>query len=178
MTKAVSVGTIAVLFNTFLGTTAMKRWIKRSLFALFGASVLVAGLSACGHRSHDFATQLSAEEYAQKRDKMVDKAASRLDLNEDQKKRLAVLGDKLYEQRTALVGQTKDPRADLKALVAGDKFDAARAQSLVSEKTAALNSKSPEVIAAMADFYNSLNPAQQQKVREYMEGRGRWYHRG
>lgn len=156
----------------------MKRWIKRSLIALFGVTVLVAGLSACGHRSHEFGTSLSAEEYAQKRDKMVDKAASKLDLNADQKKRLAVLGDKLYEQRTALIGQTKDPRTEMKALVSGDKFDKARAQTLITEKTTALQAKSPEVIAALADFYDSLNSAQQQKVRDYMEGRGHWFKRG
>jgi hypothetical protein len=56
---------------------------------------------------------------------MVSKAASKLDLNDDQKKRLATLGDKLYEQRTALIGQTKDPRAEMKALVAGATFDKA-----------------------------------------------------
>jgi len=156
----------------------MKRWIKRSLFALFGVTVLVTGLSACGHRNHEFGAQLSAEEYSQKRDKIVDKAASKLDLNDDQKKRLATLGDKLYEQRTALIGQTKDPRAEMKALVAGATFDKARAQTLVTEKTTALQTKSPEVIAAMADFYDSLNPAQQQKVRDYMEGRGHWFRRG
>ena len=156
----------------------MKRWIKRSLFALFGVSVLVAGLSACGHRNHEFGAQLSAEEYSQKRDKMVSKAASKLDLNDDQKKRLATLGDKLYEQRTALIGQTKDPRAEMKALVAGATFDKARAQTLVTEKTTALQTKSPEVIAALADFYDSLNAAQQQKVRDYMEGRGHWFRRG
>ena len=156
----------------------MKRWIKRSLIALFGVTVLVAGLSACGHRSLEFGTSLSAEEYAQKRDKMVDKAASKLDLNADQKKRLAVLGDKLYEQRTALIGQTKDPRTEMKALVSGDKFDKARAQTLITEKTTALQAKSPEVIAALADFYDSLNSAQQQKVRDYMEGRGHWFKRG
>ncbi|TXH88907.1 MAG: periplasmic heavy metal sensor [Rhodoferax sp.] len=156
-----------------------QRHLKRTFIGLLGATVLVGGLTACGsHRHHDYGTQLSAEEYTQKRDKFVDKAASRLDLNEDQKKRLAVLGDKLYEQRTALVGQTKDPRAEMKALVAGDKFDATRAQTLLNEKTAALNAKSPEVIAALADFYNSLNATQQQKVRDYMDGRGRWFRWG
>jgi Spy/CpxP family protein refolding chaperone len=156
----------------------MKRWIKRSLFALFGVTVLVTGLSACGHRNHEFGAQLSAEEYAQKRDQIIDKAASKLDLNADQKKRLATLGDKLYEQRTALIGQTKDPRAEIKALVAGATFDKARAQTLITEKTTALQTKSPEVIAALADFYDSLTPAQQQKVRDFMEGRGHWFRRG
>jgi periplasmic protein CpxP/Spy len=34
------------------------------------------------------------------------------------------------------------------------------------------------MIAAMADFYDSLNPAQQKQVRERMEHRGGWWGRG
>lgn len=154
-----------------------QRNFKRTLLGLFGATLLIGSLTACGHRP-DFATPLTAEAYAQKRDKVIAKVADRLDLNEDQKKRLGVLGDALYAQRSALIGQSKDPRADLKALVATDTFDATRAQALINEKTAALNANSPAVVAALADFYNSLNAAQQQKVRDYMDGRGRWFHRG
>ncbi|MBT9506480.1 Spy/CpxP family protein refolding chaperone [Rhodoferax sp.] len=156
----------------------MKLWIKRTLFGLLGATILVGGLSACGHRHHGWGANMSAEESAQYRSKMVDRVASKLDLNVDQKARLTVLGNKLHDQRIALMGQTKDPRAEMKALVAGDKFDKARAQTLVTEKTTALQAKSPEVIAALADFYDSLNPAQQQKVRDFMEHRGRWFSRG
>lgn len=156
----------------------MKLWIKRTLFGLLGATILVGGLSACGHRHHGWGANMSAEESAQYRSKMVERVASKLDLNADQKARLTVLGDKLHDQRIALMGQTKDPRAEMKALVAGDKFDKARAQTLITEKTTALQAKSPEVIAALADFYDSLNPAQQQKVRDFMEHRGRWFSRG
>lgn len=156
----------------------MKPWIKRTLIGLFGASILVGGLTACGHRPHAFGANMSAEETAQYRVKMIDRVTSKLDLNADQKQRLTVLADKLREQRTALMGQTKDPRAEVKALVAGDKFDRVRAQTLVTEKTTMLQNKSPEVIAALADFYDSLNPAQQQKVRDFMEHRGGWFHRG
>jgi Spy/CpxP family protein refolding chaperone len=60
----------------------------------------------------------------------------------------------------------------MKALVAADKFDRSRAQALITEKTTVLQTKSPEVIASLADFYDSLNPAQQKKVRDYMDGRG------
>jgi len=156
----------------------MKSWIKRTVFAIFGLSVMVAGLSAWGHRSHEFGAKLSAEEYAQRRSKVVDRVAEKLDLNADQKTRLATLGDKLYEQRTALIGQTKDPRAEMKALVASDKFDRAHAQALITEKTTALQLGSPQVIAALADFYDSLRPTQQQKVRDYMEHGHGWFHRG
>ena len=157
----------------------MKSWIKRTLFGLFSASILVGGLTACASRHQgEGGASMSAEQSAQRREKMLERVASKLDLNADQKVRLATLADKLHAQRTALMGQGNDPRADVKALVAGDKFDAVRAQALFNEKMAVVQARSPEVIAAMADFYNSLNPAQQQKVRDFMERRGRWSHRG
>lgn len=157
----------------------LHRHFKRTLIGAFAATFLVFCLSACGgHRHHDYGAHMSAEQYAQKRDKMVEWATKKLDLNDDQKQRLSVVGDKLFEQRTALIGTTKDARAEIKALVSGNKFDTARAQAMVTEKTGVLNAKSPEVIAAVADFFNSLNAIQQQKVRDYMEGRGHWFGRG
>ncbi len=157
----------------------MKNWIKRSLYTLVGVSIVVGGLSACGHQRHEYGGQKSAEDQAQMRGKIIERVSGKLDLNAEQKQRLNVLADKLQEQRTALVGKTTDPRAEMQALVAGDKFDRSRAQTLLTEKTAAVTSKSPEVIAALADFYDSLTPAQQTKVRETMQkGRHGWWHRG
>jgi periplasmic protein CpxP/Spy len=131
----------------------MKPWIKRTLYGLFGATLVIGGLSACGHRHEGHGMNMSAEDHAKFRDKMVDRMASKLDLTADQKARAATLADKLHEQRMALVGTTTNPRAEVQALVAGAKFDKARAQALITEKTAALNAKSPEVVAAMADFF-------------------------
>jgi len=156
----------------------MKTWIKRSLAGLFGVSVLAGGLSACSHHRYEYGAGMSAEEQAQFRGKVLERVASKLDLNAEQKQRLSVLADTLQAQRAALVGTSGNPRAEMQALVAGDKFDRARAQALVSEKTAALSSKSPAVIAAMADFYDGLTPAQQTLVREAMQKRHGWWHHG
>ena len=157
----------------------MKTWIKRSLYSLVGASIVLGGLSACGHNRHGSGSSMNAEDQAQMRGKLVERVTSKLDLNADQKQRLNVLADTVQEQRAALVGTTTNPRADVQALVAGDKFDRSRAQTLVAEKTAAITGKSPEVISAMADFYDSLTPAQQSKVREAMhKGHHGWWHRG
>lgn len=48
--------------------------------------------------------------------------------------------------------------------MAGDKFDRAGAQALLSKTASAIETRSPEVIAALADFYDSLDPQQQAKV--------------
>jgi Spy/CpxP family protein refolding chaperone len=153
----------------------MRPWLKRTLIGVFGASILVGGLSACGHRMHGGAGwQMSAEDAAKWRERMLERAGKELQLDDAQKQRLGTVFDKMREQRSALVGSTTNPRAEIAMLIAGDKFDKARAQSLVEEKTGAIRSKSPEVIAALADFYDTLKPEQQQKVREYLAQRHGW----
>ena len=157
----------------------MRSWIKRTLFGLFGATVLLGGLTACGHRyGHERFSAMSTEEKAEYRKRAVDRVASRLELNAEQRAKLDALAVKLQEQGAALRG-TSDPRAEVRSLVAGEKFEREKAQALVGGKVAAVNAKSPEVIAAFGDFYDSLSPAQQGKVRDFLDRRRHgWWHRG
>jgi len=155
----------------------MKPWIKKTLIGLFGVSLLAGGLSACSHSPRGFGANASAEDIAKFRGKMIDRVASKLELNDDQKGRLNVVADKFHEQRVAMMAQGKEPAAELKTLIAGEKFDRTRAQTMVTEKTAMVQSKSPEMITAIADFYDSLSAAQQQKVRDFMAQRGGWFRR-
>jgi len=156
-----------------------KRNLRRTLFGIFGATLVIGSLSACGyHGDHQWGSNMTPEQYALKRDRMVDRAAGKLDLNAEQKQLLANVGDKVFEQRKALIGRTIDPRTEVKSLIAGPKFDAAKAQALINDKAGALQTKSPEVVAALAAFYDSLNATQQQKVRDFMEGRHGWFGRG
>ncbi len=151
----------------------LRKTLKRTLFALFGATVIAGSLSACaGRQGHGWGGPMDAQRSAEFRVKMVEKVGKKLDLNDAQKQLLATLSDKLQEQRKALVGSNTDPRAEAQALVAGAKFDRSRAQAMVAEKTAAVQAKSPEVITAAADFFDALNPAQQQQVRDFMQHRG------
>jgi periplasmic protein CpxP/Spy len=152
----------------------MKTWIKRSLIGLFGVSVLVGGLAACGHRHHGWGgTQISAEDAAQWRERILERASKELQLDAAQQQRLGVVFDRMREQRNALVGSTLNPRAELRALISGERFDTTRAQALVDEKTNALRNGSPQTLAALAEFYDGLKPEQQQKLREFMDKRGR-----
>jgi Spy/CpxP family protein refolding chaperone len=153
----------------------MTPWIKRSLIGVAAAAVLAVGVTACGHRheGHDHGPA-SAERVAEWRGKAVERVTRRLDLDAAQKRKLEVLADKLVAQRAAIIGQTADPRAEFEALVAGPTFDRARALSLLDEKTRALQTATPEVVHALADFYDSLAPAQQAEVREFLDRRGGW----
>ena len=153
----------------------IKRSIKRSLIGLLGAGLVFGSLAACRHH-HGGGWGMNDADAAQWRSRMVERVGSKLDLNAQQKALLTTLAEKLSEQRKALTGQNADPRSELAALLAGSQFDRAGAKALIDNKTAALQSKSPEVIDAAAQFFDSLNPEQQAKVRDFLQRRG--WHRG
>jgi Spy/CpxP family protein refolding chaperone len=179
MTAARRAASIVSMFHTVPKDTTMKTWIRRTLIAATGIALVAGGLAACGHRGfgdhggRGMAT-MSAEDVAQWRGRFVERATRELQLDAAQQQRLTVLFDKMNEQRTALLAGS-DPRSTMTALIAGEKFDRAKASALVAEKTGAVQLKSPEVIAAAADFFDTLSTEQQAKVREFLARRG---HRG
>ena len=149
----------------------MKPWIRRSLIGLTAAAALLGGLAACSHGHHR--GPMSEADIVQLRERVLDKAASKLDLDAAQKARLATLADALQAQRAALMAGGQ-PRAELQALIAGTSFDRAKAQALLDSKTGAVRDKAPAVVAAFGDFYDSLKPAQQQQLRELLAKGRRW----
>ena len=153
----------------------MKTWIKRTLIGIFGATALFGGLAAWAHNHHGHGWRdMSEEDAAQMKTRIVERIGSKLDLDTAQKAKLGLLADSLRAQRNALVGTTSNPRAEMQGLIAGSTFDRAKAKALIDAKVGAVNTQSPAVVAAMADFYDSLKPEQQAKVREYLaKGRGR-----
>lgn len=156
----------------------MKAWTRKTLLGIFGASLLVGSLSACSSASHHRGP-MSAERMAEMRGKMVNRITSKLDLDGAQQLKLQALADALQAQRMALKGaRAAEPREQIQALVSGEVFDSAAAQTLIDEKIRAVQSHSPAVVSAMADFYNSLRPVQQQQVRDMMQRRHGWFQRG
>ena len=153
--------------------------IRRFLWGLLGVALIVSGLSACGlHCGHSWGASLSQAQWLQQRDKLVQRAASKLDLSAEQKQLLGTFSDKLAAQRQAMLGAHADPRAELQSLIAGPKFDSAKAQALLTEQTQLLQARSPETLAALAAFYDSLNPAQQQQLRALMDRHQGWFSHG
>lgn len=156
----------------------MKTWIRRTLIGLTGATVLLGGLAACGHRG-GHAGGWSEERVAEMRGKAVERIGSKLDLDAAQRQKLDVLADRLMAQRQAFRGDTANPRDAFQALIVSEKFDRERAGHLLTQKTAAVQDHAPQVLDALADFYDSLRPEQQQQVRDKLARRGHgWRGRG
>ena len=157
----------------------MQPWLRRTFVGIFGASALMGGVAACSSHTHGYHGWHAAndEDHAKYKARLVEKAASKLELDAAQKARLAVLLDRLDEQRAALRGAA-DPRKEVLSLIDDGTFDRWHAQDLVNARIQAVRDKSPQVIAAMGEFYDSLRPEQQARVREFVQRAGRWRHHG
>jgi protein CpxP len=148
----------------------MNTWLKRTLVAAAATAALAGSLAAWSQAESRFhGGPPSPEDIASHQAHMLEHISKSLDLDAAQQVKLQALTSQLHAQHDKLMNSGTDPHARMKALVAGPAFDRAGAQALVDEKLAAMKAGSPALIAAAGDFFDSLRPEQQQKVRDFME---------
>ena len=152
--------------------------IKRVLVGLTAVVLVTSAVAACGFRGTDpwggpgpCGSHWRGEDSAQRRAYMVERVSQELSLNVGQRAKLEVLADQLDEQRQALWGERQGMAADLQQVIAGERFDRVKAQSMVDQKLQAVQQHSPKVVDAMASFYDSLDAGQQRFVRERLKDR-------
>ena len=139
----------------------MKTWIRRTLIGLASVTALFGGLAAWAHSHHGW-----GGDPAERQARMVEFASRKLDLDATQKAKLEALASTLQAQRQALKGDAENPRAELGKLISGPSFDRTQAGALLQTKLSVVQLKSPELINAFGDFYDSLRADQQAKLRE------------
>lgn len=112
----------------------------------------------------------------------IEKLGKELNLNEAQTAKLNTVTETLRKGRETMRSKHDETRKTALALLDQPKLDRQRALGLVQQTTRDFNDHAPEMIAAAADFFDSLTPAQQQKLRtdlkDRMESGGycRWNH--
>ena len=147
----------------------MNTWLKQTLIGAAATVALIGSIAAYSQAEPRFhGGPPSAEDIAGHEARMLEHISKSLDLDTAQQAKLKALGAQLHAQHDTLMGSGTDPHTRMKALMAGNTFDRAGAQALVDEKVATLKANSPALIAAAGDFFDSLRPDQQQKVRDFM----------
>jgi Spy/CpxP family protein refolding chaperone len=148
----------------------MKTWLKRTLIGVATSAALAGSLAAYsqGENAGFHHGPPSAADMASHQAAMLERVGKSLELDANQKVKLKALADQLHAQHDAFMKNGGDPHERMKALIAGNTFDRAGAQALVNEKVAQIQASSPAMINAAGDFYDSLNPTQQQKARDFM----------
>lgn len=91
--------------------------------------------------------------------------AAELDLNDYQRTRLEAVKQAMRESRKAAHAGFTERRQAMLELMGQPTFDRQRAQALLEQSTRAMNERGARLIEAVGEFYDSLAPDQQQKLR-------------
>lgn len=137
----------------------MKRLTRIAIIS--SALVVAAGsLAACGYHHK------TPEERAEW---MVEKVADRLDLNDTQKQKLDVVKIEMMKLRNEFKGEQEKTREQVLGIVSQTTLDQDTLLSMINARTQAVSNNAPQIVAALGDFYDNLNPEQQAEVREKIE---------
>lgn len=115
-----------------------------------------------GHRGH--ALGRHADGFAHL---LVARVGRKLDLDDEQQRRLGAWLEALQRQRDALSGLARSP--ELTKLAAGEQFAREPAQQLLDAQLDALRAAGPGLVTAFADFFDSLDAGQRQGLRFMMQ---------
>ena len=99
-----------------------------------------------------------------------------LELNDEQQKNFEALIKEFRTTRKEMQKNSKQGRDEMLSLLNADKLDQDKAHGLVEGKASAVQNKAPEIIAAIANFTDSLSPEQRQQLRERITDRMDFMH--
>ncbi|RZJ07590.1 MAG: hypothetical protein EOP39_15945 [Rubrivivax sp.] len=121
-----------------------------------------------GHHGHHFGRD--ADGFAEH---VAARVSAKLDLDDEQQRRLAAWFGQIQQQRDALKGLARGP--ELSGLIAAEQFPRESAQQLLDAKLDSLRAAGPSLVGSFADFFDSLDSEQRQVLRFMMRrfGRGR-----
>ena len=135
------------------------------------SKIIIAILATIGISSAVYAKGECSGNFENGGEYMFNKVSKKLDLNEAQQVNLSALQDKVKTKMQMLHQNKAQRKGNILALL-GDEFDQTQAMSLLETRSAKMNDNAPEMIAAFANFYDSLDATQQQEVRQFMSKRG------
>ena len=111
--------------------------------------------------------------------RMVEKITDKLSLREDQVAKLEIAKNELLAIKKDMSAQRQTMRTSFIDMIEKPTLDQQIILSMVKDKTQAVNDKAPQVVVALAGFYDSLNSEQQETLREKIKDKmeshkGRW----
>jgi Spy/CpxP family protein refolding chaperone len=102
---------------------------------------------------------------------MLEHISDRMDLSAEQEEKLDDVFDEVRQMRREIMRDRKENVQEIVGLLDAEKLDQDKALAMFNDKTDTMKQHAPEIIAAMAEFSDSLTPEQKQQVRAMMEHR-------
>ncbi len=138
---------------------------KRRIIYLTTAALLTTGIVACNHGTPE-----------ERSERMVQKVTEELELTETQQVRLSEVKNELLEMRKTMRSNREQTQTDIQAMLKQPTFDRNKANSIVNQHIETIHSRSPVIIDAIGNFYDSLDDAQRTELREFIEDKMENHH--
>ncbi len=142
---------------------------KRSII-IAGGVLMTLGLVACNHGMH-YGTAEERGEW------MVQKVTSELDLNQTQQVNLEAVKDEFLDMRKSMRNDREQTRGDLLAMLKQPTLDRDKANAIVAQYVEKVNIRSPAIVDAIGDFYDSLDDEQRAELSGFIEHKMEHHHR-
>ena len=138
----------------------MKTLSKRIVIFVVSGVVIAGTLAAFAHnRSHGI---------EHRAEWVVAKVSDELKLDDAQIDKLNVLKDELIATRNKMHDEHETTHSEALAMFNESQLDRQKALTIIESKTRLVNQYAPNVVNAFGDFYDSLNEAQRQELREHI----------
>lgn len=145
----------------------MKRLMKIAIVS----SALVIGASTLTACSHHYKTPEERAAW------LVNKISDDLTLNDMQEAKLNVVKNEMLNLRKQFDGDKDATHKQMMEVISKPTLDRDALLNMINTRTQVVSTNAPKVVAALGDFYDSLDPQQQAKVREKMK-EGMEHHHG
>lgn len=135
-----------------------KRISKRAVLVVAG--LLAVGASAVyAFGGHHF-------DHDDKAEYVVQKITKKLKLTDVQQEKLQIVKDAALAMHQSMRQEKLGMMSDIQLLLSNDTLDQQLILNHINQKTDTVREQAPTVVAALADFYDSLDAQQQAKIRD------------
>jgi len=135
---------------------------KRTIILITSGVLLIGGVAACNRGMHHG----TAEERGEW---VVEKASKKLELNADQKSKLIVVKNEFLDVRKTMRSDRQQTRAEVLAMLKQPTLDREKMNVIVNQKITTISTRSPAIIDAIGNFYDSLDDSQRAELSEFIE---------
>lgn len=143
----------------------MKKSTKVIVATAVGLSIL-GGATAIAHSKHG-----AGFGYGGHRGHMIEHIGERLALTTDQEGKLDSVFKEMRDMRREMMRNRRESMEQISELLNAPVLDQQAALELFTAKVNTVEQRAPGIIAAIADFADSLTPQQKEEVREMMQQR-------
>ena len=139
---------------------------KRTLLYISGAALLATSVVGC----HRYTPEERGE-------MVVEKITQELVLNETQQSNLSAIKTELLELRKSMKDQRDQTKTDIQAMLEQPTLDRNQLNAIVNQYVNTVQSRSPVIIDAIGNFYDSLDDTQRAEVKAFIDDKMDHHHR-